>query len=175
MTRFGASWPFLRRVFRLPASPDRLAREVDEEFRFHLEGRIEELVAAGWPRAAAEAEARRRFGDYAAYRREARDIDFITHHQRRRMDIVDAVRREVHHSVRALVRAPAFSLVALATLVLGIGATAAIFAVLDAVVLRPLPYPASDRLVSITHPVSGAAVAAGTGGVSPAGYFFFRR
>ena len=176
VTRLGAGWPFLRRVFRLPASPDRLAREVEEELRFHLEGRIDELVAAGWPRAAAEAEAHRRFGDYAAYRREARDIDFITHHQRRRMDIADTVRREVLHSVRALVRAPAFSLVALATLVLGIGAAAAIFAVLDAVVLRA-PALSGERPPHIDH-------ASGVGhrcrrpvswGVSPAGYFFFRR
>ena len=69
-----------RRVFRLPPSPERLAREVDEELRFHIEGRIDELVASGWRRADAEAEARRRFGDYAMYRREARDIDLITHH-----------------------------------------------------------------------------------------------
>lgn len=91
------------------------------------------------------------------------------------MDLVDVIRRELRQSVRALVRAPAFSLVALATLALGIGATAAIFTVLDAVVLRPLPYPDPQRLVSITHPVSGTAVGTGKWGVSPAGYFFFRR
>jgi predicted permease len=152
-----------------------LTREVDDELRFHIEGRIDELVAHGWSRDVAEVEARRRFGDYAAYRREAREIDLITHHQRRRMDIADAIRREARQGVRALARTPAFSLVALATLVLGIGATTSIFTVLDAVVLRPLPYPAPDRLVSITHPVSGTAVTAGKWGVSPAGYFFFRR
>jgi predicted permease len=162
-------------VFRLPPSPERITREVDTEFRFHLDGRIEQLVAAGWSRQDAEAEARRRFGDYAAYRREARDIDLITQQQRRRMDIVDVVRRETRQGVRTLLRAPAFSLVALATLALGIGATAAIFTVLDAVVLRPLPYPNPERLVSITHPVSGTAVTAGKWGVSPGGYFFFRR
>jgi putative ABC transport system permease protein len=171
----GSRWDGLRRVFRLPTSAKRLAREVDDELRFHIEGRIEELVAHGWSRDDAAVEAGRRFGDYAAYRREARDIDLITHHQRRRMDIIDAIRREARQSIRALVRTPAFSLVALATLVLGIGATASIFTVLDAVVLRPLPYPSPDRLVSITHPVSGTAVTAGKWGVSPAGYFFFRR
>ncbi len=91
------------------------------------------------------------------------------------MDIVDMVRREGRQSVRALVRTPAFSLVALATLVLGLAATASIFTVLDAVVLRPLPYPAPERLVVVTHPVSGTAVTARKWGVSPAGYFFFRR
>jgi len=170
-----ASWAGLRRVFRLPESPERITREVDKEFRFHLEGRVEQLVAAGWSRDDAEAEARRRFGDYWAYRREARDIDLITHQQRRRMDIVDVVRREVRQSVRALLRTPSFSLVAFATLTLGIGATAAIFTVLDDVVLRPLPYPAPARLISIAHPVSGNAVTAGKWGVSPAGYFFFQR
>ena len=175
MTSPGSRWDGFRRVFRLPTSADRLAREVDDELRFHIEGRIEELIAQGWSRDAAAAEAWWRFGDYVAYRREARDIDLITHHQRRRMDIIDAIRREARQSVRALARTPAFSLVALATLVLGIGATASIFTVLDAVVLRPLPYPSPDRLVSITHPVSGTAVTAGKWGVSPAGYFFFRR
>jgi putative ABC transport system permease protein len=86
-------WDGFRRVFRLPTSAERLAREVDDELRFHIEGRVEELVAHGWSRDAAAVEAGRRFGDYAAYRREARDIDLITHHQRGRMDIIDAIRR----------------------------------------------------------------------------------
>jgi putative ABC transport system permease protein len=171
----GSRWEGLRRVFRLPTSDERLAREIDDELRFHLEGRVEELIALGWTREAADAEARRRFGDYAAYRRQAKDIDRITHHQRRRMDFIDAIRREGRQSLRALVRTPAFSLVALVTLTLGIGATTSIFTVLDSVVLRPLPYPSPERLVSITHPVSGTAVTAGKWGVSPAGYFFFRR
>lgn len=175
MSRRGLPWAALRRVFRLPASPERIGREVDEELHFHIDGRVEQLVAAGWSRHDAEAEARRLFGDYAAYRREARDIDLITHQQRRRMDMADAIRREVRQSVRTLLRARAFSFVAVATLALGIAATAAIFTVLDGVVLRPLPYPAPDRLVSIAHPVSGTAVTAGKWGVSSAGYFFFRR
>ena len=175
MTPRESRWAQLRRVFRLPASDDRLAREVDDELRFHIEGRVEEFVAQGWTREAAGAEARRRFGDLAEYRRQARDIDIETHHRRRRMDILDASRRELRQGARALLRTPAFSLVALATLALGLGATAAIFAVLDAIVLRPLAYPAPDRLVSIMHPVSGAAVSRGKWGVSPAGYFFFRR
>ena len=175
MKHAASPWARLRRVFRLPASVERLAREVDDELRFHIEGRVEELVASGWTRSAAEAEAWRRFGDYAEYRRQARDIDIETHHRRRRMDIVDATRREMRQGARSLARTPAFSVVALVTLALGIGAAAAIFAVLDAIVLRPLPYPAPDRLVSITHPVSGKVVTAGKWGVSPAGYFFFRR
>ena len=91
------------------------------------------------------------------------------------MDIVDSARRELHQAARALVRTPAFSLVALATLGLGIGATTAIFTVLDSVVLRPLAYPTANRLVLVTHPVSGTAVTAGKWGVSPAGYFYFQR
>lgn len=91
------------------------------------------------------------------------------------MDLMDAIGRETRQGARSLRRTPAFSLVALATLALGLGATVAIFAVLDAIVLRPLPYADADRIVSIMHPVSGAAVTAGKWGVSPAGYFFFRR
>lgn len=174
-SRWASPWVRLRRVFRLPASAERLAQEVDDELRFHIEGRIEQLAAKGWPREDAAREARRRFGDYADYRRQARDIDIETYHRRRRMDLIDAIGRETRQGARSLLRTPAFSLVALATLALGLGATIAIFGVLDAIVLRPLPYPDADRIVSIMHPVSGSTVTAGKWGVSPAGYFFFRR
>jgi predicted permease len=148
-------WQRLRRVFRLPASRRRLDDEVDEELRFHIEGRAEDLMARceGMTRMQAEAEARQRFGDYAAYRRQARDIDQATHHQRERMHATDTLARETRRAIRTLLRAPGFSFVTVITLALGIGAATAIFALLDAVVLRPLPYPNADRLVELSSPV----------------------
>jgi putative ABC transport system permease protein len=149
-----ALWARLRRVFRLPASRSRLDAEVDEELRFHIEGRVEEIMATeGLPRAQAELEARRRFGDVAHYRREARDIDATTHQQRQRMEIRDAVAREAGRAFRALRQTPGFTLVTIVTLALGIGAATAIFTLLDAVVLRPLPYANADRLVALSSPV----------------------
>jgi len=147
-------WRRVRRVFRLPSTRRRRAAELDEEMRFHIEGRIEEIMAVErLDRADAEREARRRFGDIAHYRSQASHIDEATHRGRARMEIRDAVVRETRQSIRTLVRTPVFSLVTLITLALGIGAATAVFALLDAVVLRPLSYPHADRLVSMASPV----------------------
>jgi predicted permease len=131
-----------------------LDADVDEELRFHLQGRVEEIMAReALTRAAAEAEAQRRFGDYAYYRREARSIDRATYHRRERMHATDSLVRETRRAIRTLLRAPGFSFVTVLTLALGIGAATAIFTLLDAVVLRPLPYANADRLVELTSPV----------------------
>src|SRR5580765_1982625 len=63
------------------------------------------------------------------------------------MSVVDAVRRDFRYAVRTLIRTPAFTLTAIVTLALGIGANVAMFSVLYAVVLRPLPFQDPDRLV----------------------------
>jgi len=147
-------WRRVRRVVRLPSTRRRRAAELDEEMRFHIEGRIEEIMAVErLDRADAEREARRRFGDIAHYRSQASHIDEATHRGRARMEIRDAVVRETRQSIRTLVRTPVFSLVTLITLALGIGAATAVFTLLDAVVLRPLSYPHADRLVSMASPV----------------------
>jgi hypothetical protein len=61
----------------------------------------------------------------------------------------DDLFRDIRHAVRSLRRSPGFSLTAIVTLGLGLGANAAIFSVLDAALLRPLPYPESDRIVTL--------------------------
>lgn len=144
-----------RRAFRLPRTGARVESQVDEELEFHLVGRVEELVARGRTREEAEAEVRERFGDVARWRREAAEIDRGQLRQERLADVLDTLKRETRQAARALVRAPGFSLVAALTLALGLGAATAIFAVLDSVVLRPLPYPRADRLVWIDHRVPG--------------------
>jgi predicted permease len=163
-------------VFRLPTSRHRIEREVDDELRFHLEGRVEELIERErLSRAAAEAEARRRFGDYDAYRREARDIDQRTMRDRDRIEFFDTLKREIKHSTRVLLRTPGFSLIAFITLAVGIGATTAIYTVLDAIALRPLPYRNADRLVSVLHPATVPGNGEAKWGLSSGGYFLFRR
>jgi len=79
---------------------------------------------------------------------------------------------ELRQSVRALLRRPGFTLTAVLTLALGIGATTAVFSVVDAVLLNPLPYEDSDQLVVLGHEVP--EIASGTWGLSQAGYFYFR-
>lgn len=170
----GERWPGLRRVFRLPVTRERIGHEVDAELRFHIEERIEELMARGMTRQQAEHEERERFGDLETYRREMRAVDEHIAREERHMEFFDSLGRESRQAVRALTRSRAFSMIALITLALGIGATTAIFTLLDAVVLRPLPYPDAGRLVSVASNVSGAT-AAGRWGVSPGGYFYYRQ
>jgi predicted permease len=123
---------------------------LDDELRFHLEGRIEDIMEReGLARDDAEREARRRFGDVDDYRNQTRTIDDSMLHRRNRIELFDTLLRETTHAARALLRAPSFSLIAIFTLALGLGATTAIFTLLDRVVIRPLPYPNSDRLIHI--------------------------
>lgn len=138
-----------RRVFRLPFTRSRVERAVDDELRFHLEERIREFHERGMTREQAEVEARRRFGDYDTYRREARNIDETTMRDRKRAEFVDTLRRELRHAAMTLLRSPSFSLIACVTLALGLGAATTIFTLLDRVVLRPLPYANAERMVHI--------------------------
>ena len=147
-------------------------RDVSDEMAHHVAMRTAENVARGMSPEAARAEALARLGDAAAYEREAEAIDVLAARGQRRIEVRDALGREVRLAVRGLGRAPGFSLVVLATLALGIGAATAIFTLLDSVVLRPLPYPNENRLVWIESEVSGASQ--GPWGVSEAGYFYYK-
>ena len=162
----------MRKVFRL-FTRSRVANEVDDELAFHIEGRIRELEALGMSRADAEREARKRFGDYAAYRAETKSIDEVAFAQAVRLEWREAIVREVKHGARVLWRTPAFTAIAFITLAVGIGATTAIYSVLDGVVLRPLPYPEPNRLVSILHPASVPGSGENKWGLASVGYFEF--
>lgn len=167
------SWiPDRYRDFRAMVGGVRPERDVSDEFAHHLAMRTAENAARGMSPAEAHAEAVARLGNVDAYGREAQAIDALAARGRRRMEIRDALGRETRLAVRGLRRSPAFSLVVLATLALGIGAATAIFTLLDSVVLRPLPYPNESRLVWIESEVSGAS--SGPWGVSEAGYFYYR-
>jgi predicted permease len=168
----GAKRSGFRRAFRLLVAPDRIDDDLDTELRFHIEGRIEDLMARGLSRGDAEREVAARFGDLDAYREETRVIDERTVHEERRMELLDTIRRETRQALRALARSRAFTFIAIVTLTLGVGATTAVYTLLDRVVLNPLPYPHADRLVKIGSLVSGKTVA-GEWGVSEAGYFYY--
>jgi len=164
----------MKRLFRLPFSRDRVRRDVDTELSFHLEGRIEELVAGGMPREEAEREAQRRFGNRERVEAEVEQIDFSTHRRRALRERLDDLQRNVIFALRQFRRSPGFTLVVTLTLSLGIGATTAIYTVLDSVVLRPLPYAGADRLVSVLHPATVPGNGESKWGMSAGGYFAFR-
>jgi putative ABC transport system permease protein len=84
----------------------------------------------------------------------------------------DSVSRDLRYAVRSLFRRPAFTLAAVLTLALGLGATTAIFSVVNAVLLKPLPYPNADRLVALSHTATG--LGPGPVGMGLANYFTYR-
>lgn len=126
--------------------PGRLDRDLERELRFHVTERIEELKDAGMNAEAAARLARNQFGNYTAQVERTRDMDIA--------EGLDTTIRNVRLSLRALAKSPVFSITVVLTLALGIGANTAVFSAINAVLLQPLPFPNSDRIVSIAqiHP-----------------------
>ncbi len=123
--------------------------EVDEELGFHLEMRTRELVERGMDPKAAREMAASRLGDVTRVKRTLVQIARKRDREMRLMRSIEEFRDDVKFALRQLKASPGFTLVATLTLALGIGANSAMFALADATLLRPLPYPASDRLVSV--------------------------
>ncbi len=122
--------------------------EVEEELSFHLTMRARELESRGAEPEEARREARRRFGDVDRVAAECRRILTSTERKMRRTRYIAELAQDARQAVRQFGRSRGFTAVAVLTLGIGIGATTAIFSVVDGILLRPLPYPASDRLVA---------------------------
>jgi predicted permease len=126
--------------------------EVDDELRFHVEERIRSYVASGMSPDEARRAALERFGDIAAVRDVCARMLSEDRKAAARRDWFDDLRQDVKFAIRSAVRAPLFSLLAIVTLALGIGANAAVFGVFKSVLLDALPYAQPRQLLRVFSP-----------------------
>src|SRR5579863_1131571 len=137
------NWP--KQLF----SRRRAYNDLSDEMRQHLEEKTEELVASGMARKEASAAARRAFGNVSLLEENSRDVW-------RWLSIENFV-ADVRHGLRMLRHNPVFTTVGLLTIAIGIGANAAVFSVVNSVLLKPLHYPKAEELVSLHQIAPGAA------------------
>ena len=129
---------------------DAVADEIREELDFHVDMRAAQYVRDGRDPSEARRLARRRVGSVALWRDRGYDV--------RGGGVLDTLHQDVRYALRRLRRQPVFVLVATVSLGLGIGATVAIFTLIDAVLLRPLPVRAPDELVLLSARIGGQPV-----------------
>jgi putative ABC transport system permease protein len=131
--------------FRSLLDRKRVEQELEDEFRFHLEKQIEAGIEKGLSPADAHAAAMRSLDQIQLRKEECRDM--------RGLNVIDNLVRDLVYAVRVLRKSPAFTVAAVLSLALGIGANTAIFSVMDVLLLRPLPVkqPENLRLVNLSR------------------------
>ncbi|MFG1691736.1 ABC transporter permease, partial [Gemmatimonadota bacterium] len=141
--------PEFRRVFRVAIGRRGVDKDIDEEIAFHLDTRTEELIEEGVDPRQARDRAEQEFGEPRRYRAELRAGGRRKARRVRRVEVFDSLRQDLVYAVRQLWKNKGFTSAAVVALALGIGATTAIFSVVNAVVLRPLPFHQPDSLVRL--------------------------
>ena len=142
-------WKRLRSLARVVASRHEFERGMSEELRFHIEHYTEDLIRSGISPEEASRRARIEFGVLNGVKEDCR--------QARGLQLLDEFVRELRYAARLLGKTPGFTVTALFTLALCLGVNLTIFAVIDAVLLRPLPFPDPGQLVTVynTYPKAG--------------------
>ena len=140
----------LASMFRALLRRRRFEDGLAEELRFHIEQYADDLMRDGTPRDEALRRARVEFGSVDNVKDDCREA--------RGLRLFDDLWRDTRHAVRLMRRSPGFTFTALATIALCLGANLTIFAVVDSVLLRPLPFPDAGRLMSVYNTYPGAGV-----------------
>ena len=156
-TRTGGIRAGVRRVFRIPLhTPELAAADASDELRTFLDERVEHLIAHGMPPEEARAEALRRLGSPLRDARELIRSSAVARERTvRSRQWFEDLEQDVRFAARTLGRDRLFTLSAVAIISLGIGASATVFSVADALLVRPLPFRDPDRLVWMANGTHG--------------------
>src|SRR5580658_2094917 len=136
----------------------KLDDDLDEELRAHIDHAVEENVKSGMTADAARTKALREFGGFTQTKEDYR--------MQRGLPLLETLAKDLRFGIRQLVKSPAYAVTAVLTLALGIGATTAIFSVVKAVLMAPLPYKDPSRIVAVwtTNPTQGGEVSSSSPG-----------
>jgi putative ABC transport system permease protein len=140
-----------------------VAADVDDEFAFHVEECIDELVAGGMDPLTARQTAMRRLRELEQVKATCRVLATEKERSMRRMEWFSALQQDVTYALRNMRAHPSLTAAIVVTIALGIGATTSLFSVVNAVLLRPLPYADADRLVTLRESIGGGTGSVGTG------------